>query len=158
MRFIHFIFLMTISFHTFQTKGSLGEESQEGREMELELVLSSVYAASFDMDSYFHVVIGKIDEASGFSCSLVKAEYLKEKIWKHVLAFQSFYPDEALPYQEAKGQLSSIIGNSLYKACEEVIPKGSFNIIIQTYSSVKSNLMLTIEFEDFSSFFPKHNE
>ncbi|MBT7608419.1 MAG: hypothetical protein HN576_01600 [Bacteriovoracaceae bacterium] len=114
---------------------------------ELELVLDNVYEASFEFDSYFKVTIEEVNQNQVMSCVLVKAKELEKRIWTEVKKFQSYYPDEDLPFTTAKSQLLKLISASEYQKCETIVEQELYSIVVQTFISKSSKISFILEFE-----------
>ena len=117
----------------------------QGRE--LELVLDNVYEASFEWDAYFHVTFPEQTQQQIQTCVSVKASQLEKTIWSAVENFRSHYPDEELPYREAKKQLKSYLGNETFWKCETIIDKTQYDVVVQIYLSASKKSIVQIEFE-----------
>ena len=125
----------------------LAVSAEKNNLRELELILDNVYESSFELDSYFRVTFLESNQNQNQSCSSVKASELKSIIWKAIKSFRSHYPDEELPYKEAKNQLDQQIGNNPYWKCESIIDKDNYDIVVQVYISSQQLSQVQIEFE-----------
>lgn len=126
-------------------------QSVSGKELsqfsELENILENVYEASFEMDEYFRVIVLDDNHPQIQNCQPVPATELKETIWSAIEKFRDYYPDEELPYEEAKEQLLNLVGQSPYYKCETIIDKESYSIVVRLYISSFDETVVQVESE-----------
>lgn len=85
-------------------------------------VLDEVYAASYDFPSVYLIeekldpVYSQIPEEG---CFEVQAQVVKDHFKEVFVAYESFYPDHILPFEQAQSDLEIILGEDAFLRCSE---------------------------------------
>ena len=140
-----FIFLVLL----FSLSGVSGAQERSLYDSDsLMWVLDELYPASYDFAAIY-LVEEKLDPVRSQipqeGCVEVKAEVVKNYFQRAFNAYQNFYPDNELPFDQAEKDLEYIMGDDAYLQCSEKFENKWESIEVDHFRKVRGGIWIRFE-------------
>lgn len=142
-RLLIFLLLILTPLHVHASLNRLSERCS------LMLVLDMIYTASYDFDRTYRIEEREFVELVDVKCQNVKSSFLKEHINSIFEVYQSYYPDDDLPFDKAREELDDVVSQQEYLKCSKEYANSWESVETDHYRPLEGGYWITIEHRSF---------